>query len=118
MAAIKATFYEAHKVKINQIKEVGLYAFEWLNAIPKVDYSIKYVHKFYHKTTYMACYNEIVTPINRQNKWPRTADPEILPPSFKRGIGRPKKLRKRELDEASQTRWKRTNTIHKCKTCL
>ncbi|CAI8595271.1 unnamed protein product [Vicia faba] len=31
--------------------------------------------------------------------------------------GMPKKLRKRELDEVNQTKWKRTNTSHRCKTC-
>lgn len=35
MAATKETFYEANEDKMNQIKEVSLDAFEWINAIPK-----------------------------------------------------------------------------------
>ncbi|KAI5396006.1 hypothetical protein KIW84_062270 [Lathyrus oleraceus] len=35
MAATKETFYEAHEDKMNQIKEVSLDAFEWINVIPK-----------------------------------------------------------------------------------
>lgn len=98
---------------------VGIPCKHVIAAIPrKVDDPIKYVHNCYHRTTYIACYNEVVTSINGQNKWPRTADPEILPPSFKRGIRRLKKLRRRKPYEASQTRWKRTNIIHRCKTCL
>lgn len=70
----------------------------------KVDDLTKYVHKCYHRNTHLKCYNEVVTPINGQNKWPKTTDPEILPPIFKRGPGRPKKYCIRELDEVSQTR--------------
>ncbi|XP_058744588.1 uncharacterized protein LOC131617289 [Vicia villosa] len=84
----------------------------------KVDNPINYVHKCYHKSTYVTCYNEVISPINGQNKWPKTTDPEILPPSYKRGPGRPKKLRRREADEESQTRWQRTNTSHRCKICF
>ena len=41
-----------------------------------------------------------------------------MPPSYKRGPGRPKKLKRREPDEETQTRWQRTNTSHICKSCL
>ncbi|KAI5393748.1 hypothetical protein KIW84_060748 [Lathyrus oleraceus] len=79
----------------------------------KVDDPIKYVHKCCHRTTYIASYNEVITLISGQNKWARTSDLEILPPSFKRGLGRPNKLYRREPDEASQARWKRTNIINR-----
>ncbi|XP_058756260.1 uncharacterized protein LOC131629496 [Vicia villosa] len=83
----------------------------------KVDDPIKYVSECYLRSTYLSCYNEVVTPINGQNKWPKTDAPEILPPLYKRGPGRPKKLRRREVDESTQGRWKRTNTSHRCKIC-
>lgn len=79
----------------------------------KFDDPIKYVHKFYHRNTYITYYNE-----NGQNKWPKTIDPIIFPPMFKRGPNKPKKLRRREPDEATQTRWKRTNMNLKCNDFL
>lgn len=42
----------------------------------------------------------------------------MFPPLLNRGPGRPKKLRMREPDEANQTKWQRTKTRHKCKTCF
>jgi hypothetical protein len=54
----------------------------------------------------------------RPKKRPKTNDPVILPPEYKRGPGRPKKLRRREPDEANQPRWRRTNTTHRCNRCL
>lgn len=81
----------------------------------KVDASITYVLKCYHKFTYKIFYNEVVSPINGKNKWPKTTYPIILPAMFKRSPRRPKKLRRREPDEANQTKWQRTNTSHKCK---
>ncbi|XP_058749639.1 uncharacterized protein LOC131622610 [Vicia villosa] len=76
-----------------------------------------YVSEYYHKSTYERCYSEVITTLNGQNKWPKTSDPVILPPMYKRGPGRPKKLRRREPDEANQHKWQRTNTSHRCKKC-
>lgn len=84
----------------------------------KVDDPIKYVHKCYHRFTYMKCYNKVVIPINGKNKWPKTNDPIILPPMFKHRPRRPKKLHRSEPDETNQTKWQRTNTSHMCNTCL
>ncbi|CAK8537224.1 unnamed protein product [Lathyrus sativus] len=84
----------------------------------KIDDPINHVHKCYHKLTYVKCYKEGITPLNGQNKWPKTNDPVIYPPMFKRGPGRPKKLRRREPDESNATKWQGTNTTHRCKTCL
>ena len=35
MAAVKATYFESHEDKMNQIKEVSPNTFGWLNVIPK-----------------------------------------------------------------------------------
>ncbi|RHN59870.1 putative transcription factor interactor and regulator CCHC(Zn) family [Medicago truncatula] len=77
-----------------------------------------YVHTYYHKKTYLDCYDQTITPINGQKMWPKTELPYILPPNYKRGPGRPKKLRRREPDEGSQGNWKRNSTTHRCKKCL
>lgn len=77
-----------------------------------------YVHTYYHKKTYLDCYDQTITPINGQKMWPKTELPCILPPNYKHGHGRPKKLRRREPDEGSQGNWKRNSTTHRCKKCL
>jgi hypothetical protein len=74
-----------------------------------------YVHKYYHKQTYIDCYNESISPIDSQRRWPKTEFPDILPPNYKRGPGRPKKLR--EPDEGNQHHWKRHGTKGRCGFC-
>lgn len=46
----------------------------------KVYDPIKYVHKCYDRSTYMKFYNDVVSPMNGQNKYPKTINPIILPP--------------------------------------
>jgi hypothetical protein len=48
---------------------------------------------------YKQCYTNIVSAINGQDIWPEIEYEEMLPPVYKRGLGRPKKLRRREPDE-------------------
>lgn len=77
-----------------------------------------YVHKYYHRETYALCYGHSISPINGPLKWPETDDVEILPPMYKQGPGRPKKLRRREPDEPTNpTKVRRTNTVNKCRRC-
>ncbi|MCH98703.1 hypothetical protein A2U01_0019709, partial [Trifolium medium] len=42
-----------------------------------------------------------VSPINGMDMWPNVEVDEMLPPTYKKGPGRPKKLRFREQDEGS-----------------
>ncbi|XP_058752080.1 uncharacterized protein LOC131625205 [Vicia villosa] len=110
---------EKHTCSCNYWELIGIPCRHAVAAIHrKVDDPVKYVHKCYLRTTYEHYYSEVITPLNGQNKWPKTAHPIIMPPLFKRGPGRPKKLRRREPDEANQTKWQRTNTSHRCKICF
>lgn len=86
----------------------------------KGDDPAMYVSRYYNRVCYEACYDQIISPINGQNKWPKTDLPEVLPPQYKRGPGRPKKLRRREPDEdtSKKGKWSRTNTSNRCKRCL
>lgn len=78
----------------------------------------KYVHKKHPRETYKLCYGQTISPINGQNKWPKTEDEPILPPVFKVGPGRPKKLRRREPDEdPNPSKLKRSHTSNKCSRC-
>src|SRR4051812_7978576 len=58
-----------------------------------------FVDDYYSKVAYAKCYNYSVSPINGQDMWPEVDMEEMLPPSYKRGPGRPKKLRRREPGE-------------------
>jgi len=85
----------------------------------KEDDPENYVHRYYRIEKYRECYSQGITPINGQNMWPKTNYPDILPPAYKRGPGRPKKLRRREPDETTSTnRWSRTRTTNRCNVCL
>lgn len=77
-----------------------------------------YVHRYYNRETYELCYSQTISPINGQNKWPKTYYNHIFPPQYKRGPGRPKKLRRREPDEdPNPSKLKRTRTSNRCKRC-
>ncbi|KAG4943535.1 hypothetical protein JHK85_048181 [Glycine max] len=70
-----------------------------------------FVHPYYHVDTYINCYASILEPINREDMWQQTGLPTVLPPQVRVSIGRPKKARRRENDEAPKPhKLKRTNT--------
>ncbi|KAJ1389916.1 hypothetical protein SESBI_37923 [Sesbania bispinosa] len=59
---------------------------------------------YYKREAYALCYGKTITPINGQALWPKTHNEVMLPPNFKVGPGRPKKLR-------------RSHTTDKCRRC-
>lgn len=58
-----------------------------------------FVDDYHSKDTYEKCYGYNVSHINGQDMWPKVAMEKMLPSSYKRVPGRPKKLRRREPDE-------------------
>lgn len=84
----------------------------------KGDSPDKYVHQYYKREAYELCYGHEISPINGQDMWPKTDNDQILPPSYKRGPGRPKKLRRREADENPKpTKLRRSTTSYTCSRC-
>lgn len=65
--------------------------------------------------TYITCYSLNVSPINGQYMWPEVDVKEMLPPTYKRGLEIPNKLRNRESDEDPNKR--RTQTSYCCTIC-
>lgn len=57
------------------------------------------VDDYYSKDTYEKCYGYNISLINGQGMWSEVDMEEMLPPSYKRGHIRPKKLGRREPDE-------------------
>jgi len=65
-----------------------------------------------------ACYGSQFSPINGQQLWPKSNAPQILPPIFKTPPGRPRKLRRRELDEdVNYSRLGKKHLRMKCSNC-
>ncbi|KAI8572143.1 hypothetical protein RHMOL_Rhmol01G0175700 [Rhododendron molle] len=78
----------------------------------------EYVAHWFTKQTYMASYEPIIYPMNGADMWPNTGVIGPLPPNVKKQAGRPKKLRKRGLDEPQiGTKLKRRNTTTTCAQC-
>lgn len=78
----------------------------------------QFVLRYYHKDTYKTCYSYMISPINGQDKWPKTINPRILPLTHKCQADRPKKLRRREpYEDHNPNKPSKTNTIMTCRRC-
>ncbi|WJX90243.1 hypothetical protein P8452_72160 [Trifolium repens] len=93
------------------------------HAVCAINYQGKdpadFVDDCYSREKYAACYGYAISAINGVDMWPKPPDgvveEKILPPLYKRGPGRPKKLRIREFDEDG-VRKPRKGKYH-CTTC-
>jgi len=96
---------------------VGIPCRHAITAMPKTSKDPKdYVFDWYSREMYEKCYTHNVSAINGQDMWPEEECEELLPPAYKKGPGRPKKLRRREHDEApsSQGKYSRSGTTYRC----
>lgn len=77
-----------------------------------------YVHECYKVDTYLRTYNHFINPINGRDMWPTTDNPTLLPPDVQKRVGRPKKARKRELEELADPKKLGRNGIKMtCQLC-
>ena len=80
----------------------------------------KYISRWYRKDTYMKAYEHQLHPINSKEQWPKTnLEPMGMPPN-RAAPGRPKKLRRLELDELVPprgTKMTRKYVVIKCSGC-
>ena len=77
----------------------------------------KYTNDYYKVSTYKACYEPIIDPINGQNMWTPTGLPPVQPPITRRPPGRPKKKRAREPNERRRGHSKGLGIAKRCKSC-
>ena len=75
---------------------------------------VDYVNKYYSREIYGVCYGHKVVSINGMDIWPD----DIQPLKYKKGLSRPKKLRRREPDEdPNRTRLTRDPVAYKGTRC-
>ncbi|RYR54417.1 hypothetical protein Ahy_A06g029690 [Arachis hypogaea] len=76
-------------------------------------------HDRYEVTAYISCYQHVVFLVNGPNLWDRTQFEDVLPPTYRKPIRRPKKKRTRAADEQSnRTGQSREGQQQKCSYCL
>ncbi|CAK8542579.1 unnamed protein product [Lathyrus sativus] len=72
-------------------------------------------YNFWEKK-YTLCYGFAVSPTNGQEMWPKVECEEIPPPRYKKGPGRPRKLRIRECGEEGARR-RFSGVSYRCAKC-
>ncbi|XP_058746525.1 uncharacterized protein LOC131619449 [Vicia villosa] len=75
-----------------------------------------FMDECYSRERYKLCYSFAVSPINGQDMWHEVESDELLPPMFKKGPGRPRKLRIRETGEDGARR-RLPGVSYRCTTC-
>lgn len=78
-----------------------------------------FVVHWYTREQYELCFNFGVSPVNGQDMWLEVECEEPMPPQYKRGPNRPKKLRRREPDEHTNNtnKFVREETSYRCTKC-
>ncbi|KAL5573320.1 hypothetical protein UlMin_022917 [Ulmus minor] len=80
---------------------------------------VDYVNQYYKKESMLKAYVHEQVPLPDEKDWPKTGLRPITPPSSKRQPGRPKRIRRRESNEAAPnaTKLKRYNIKKFCTKC-
>ncbi|XP_058726498.1 uncharacterized protein LOC131597851 [Vicia villosa] len=76
-----------------------------------------FVDHCYHRDKYAICYSFAISPINGEEIWPEVQSDPVMPPMYKRGPGRPKKLRIREYGEDGARRRRLPGVSYRCTKC-
>ncbi|XP_028072842.1 uncharacterized protein LOC114275053 [Camellia sinensis] len=78
----------------------------------------KRVHQYYKVETYLKIYDNMLTPINGREMWPRTEYAKLLPPDVKKRAKRPKQNKRKETEAPIQgTKLGRQGTKMTCNNC-
>ncbi|CAM8926726.1 unnamed protein product [Rhodiola kirilowii] len=70
-----------------------------------------YVHQSYRKSEFLKAYESYISPIPGPSEWPRQGGEDVLPPTYKRQAGRPRRRRIREADGPANPNRKRKDGI-------
>ena len=74
----------------------------------------QYVHRCFHVSTYKACYEPVIAPINGQNMWRPSGVQPVQPPIKRIPPGKSKKKRTRE---ASEPAGRKAGISKQCRSC-
>ncbi|RYQ96600.1 hypothetical protein Ahy_B08g092420 [Arachis hypogaea] len=98
----------------------GILCAHAMTCIRKMCFNVdNYVADYYKKAAYISCYQHIVFPVNGPNFWDKTQFEDVLPPIYRKPIGRPKKKRARAADEQpNRTGLSREGQQQKCSYCF
>ncbi|RYR18449.1 hypothetical protein Ahy_B03g063071 [Arachis hypogaea] len=96
---VQGTYIEQYRRKFQLF---GISCAHAMTCIRKMCFNVDtYVADYYKKAAYIFCYQHVVFPVNGPNLWDRTQFDDVLPPTYRKPIGRPKKKRTRAADEQS-----------------
>ena len=70
----------------------------------------------YSRRMYELCYENAISAINGPEMWPKVEFEQILPPYYKKGPGRPKKLKIMDFDEHGG-RMRKPGVSYRCTKC-
>ncbi|XP_029148772.1 uncharacterized protein [Arachis hypogaea] len=90
-----------HECSCRKFQLTGYPCEHAISCIRKMCLDVKnYVNKCYKKETYIDCYQYVIYPMNGPNLWDRTQNGDVLPPVFRKLIGRLKLSRNKAGDES------------------
>ncbi|RYQ90916.1 hypothetical protein Ahy_B09g096851 isoform A [Arachis hypogaea] len=112
-----------HECSCRKFQLTGYPCEHAMSCIRKMCLDVKnYVNKCYRKETYVDCYQHVIYPLNGPNLWSRTENDDVLPPVFRKPIGRPKLRRNKTGDEPRNngplSKLSRTGQQQKCSYCF
>ena len=77
-----------------------------------------YVHFYYKRETFLKAYEPNMLPLPGEEDWPKTNNLPCNPPIYKNAVGRPRKARKKAIDEPTNPyKITRVGQTIKCSNC-
>ncbi|XP_058739607.1 uncharacterized protein LOC131611723 [Vicia villosa] len=98
----------------------GLPCVHSLSAMKSRNHEVDdYIPDYYRKSIYVEFYKPVIFPVNGSNLWVRTEYPDVMPPTYRKMPGRPKKRRNLEQGEidGSDRKMRRNGFIVSCSRC-
>ncbi|RYR02676.1 hypothetical protein Ahy_B06g081474 [Arachis hypogaea] len=109
-----------HECSCRKFQLSGIPCAHAMTCIRKMCFNVdNFVANCYKKATYTECYQHVIYPLNGPNLWEKTPFDDVLPPIYRKPIGRPKLKRNKAADE-NPTRGgvSREGQNQKCSYCF